>query len=448
MANRRVIVIGAGLAGLEAGRRLHAAGLDVLVLEREARAGGRAAPEVLAGTQLDPGGCVVRAGDAALRATLDDLGRADALELWPTGATAQSFDAALSPIDTTSFSGIAGIPGLRWRDAWRAPRLERLTDRFGLLLDAAAPERAARLDDRSVGDFARLYFGARALDRWVGPQITHATLLDPEQTSRVAFLLRGAPGLNAAHGSLRGGVGRLVTHLVERVPTRCGVAVEAIEASAQGRLRVHSAVRFAGDEDAVDAVVLATPAAAALAIAGALLVPAERAFLETAAAIPAIALSVTLRDAMTDAPRRIIVPAAERSPLAAIAVTPVDDETTPNGVGTIVTLLAQRHYAIRSFDAPSEAIEKDLLGAAARWLPALELDPVASHLSRWSSGFPAFGVGRYREIGHFHEIQRDRRRQGRRVYFAGDHLVTPSFDGALASGARAARAVLTDLGGR
>ncbi len=445
MGNGRVIVVGAGFAGLEVARRLAGAGVDPLVVEQEPQVGGRAASERLGGVLVDAGGCVVRAGDLALREMLAGAGLESMLELWPAGAVMQARDGALAPIDATSFSGIAAIPGMGRVAGWRAPRLERLTDRFARLLDATAPEQAARLDDRSVADFARLYFGTRALERWIEPRLAHASSLDAEQTSRVAFLLRGGPGPGAALGTLRGGAGALASRLAESVAVRRGIAVRAIEAAAGGRMRVRASERFAGDEDEFDAVVIATPAASALALAGAFLLPAERSFFEQARTLPSVSLVVALRERLEDAPRRVLVPAAERSPLAAIGVCSLDAPATPNGVGSIVTLLARAPYAAGAIDSSSQAIEKDLLGAATRWLPALDRSPVITQVARWRAGIPAFDVGRYRAIRHFFEIQRDLRRGGRRLYFAGDHLVTPSIDGALASGARAARAVLTDL---
>jgi len=50
-----VLVVGAGLAGLNAARLLHEAGLDVLVLEREPQVGGRVRTDTVDGFTLDHG---------------------------------------------------------------------------------------------------------------------------------------------------------------------------------------------------------------------------------------------------------------------------------------------------------------------------------------------------------------------------------------------------------
>ena len=58
---------------------------------------------------------------------------------------------------------------------------------------------------------------------------------------------------------------------------------------------------------------------------------------------------------------------------------------------------------------------------------------------------PQFEVGRYRDIARFERVQAAQRARGRRVYFAGDYLVGPSWNQALLSGQRAAEAIDADF---
>ena len=88
------------------------------------------------------------------------------------------------------------------------------------------------------------------------------------------------------------------------------------------------------------------------------------------------------------------------------------------------------------------------------WTPSSSVFAGARGVSEWSRLYrlpratPRFDVGRYREIARFESVQLDQRRSGRRLYFAGDYLMDPSWNGALLSGQRAARAVHADLSGR
>ena len=61
-------------------------------------------------------------------------------------------------------------------------------------------------------------------------------------------------------------------------------------------------------------------------------------------------------------------------------------------------------------------------------------------------GGPFFGVGGDRRLANFARVKLDRRGLGRRVYWAGDYLSAPGFEAATGSGARAADALLSDLG--
>lgn len=86
-----VVVVGAGLAGLHAARRLAEAGVEVLVLEARDRVGGRTWSHTLPdGTVVERGGEFIAPDDAVLRGLCDELG----LELVPHGF---SFDRRPTP---------------------------------------------------------------------------------------------------------------------------------------------------------------------------------------------------------------------------------------------------------------------------------------------------------------------------------------------------------------
>ena len=70
----RVLVIGAGAAGLAAASRLAAAGADVTVLERDSRPGGRLRGGRGDGFTREPGAQVLSSGDRALRTLLAETG--------------------------------------------------------------------------------------------------------------------------------------------------------------------------------------------------------------------------------------------------------------------------------------------------------------------------------------------------------------------------------------
>ena len=71
---RDVAVIGAGLSGLAAARRLHAAGRDVIVLEARDRVGGRTYSVDFGGARVDLGGQWIGPTQNRVRELVDELG--------------------------------------------------------------------------------------------------------------------------------------------------------------------------------------------------------------------------------------------------------------------------------------------------------------------------------------------------------------------------------------
>ena len=138
----------------------------------------------------------------------------------------------------------ARIPGLRPHQALRLLRLPRLIRRFAEHLDPAAPERAAAHDDRSLADFARLYFGASVLDRWLGPYLASRSLGEAEDTSRVLFLLRYVAELDAHRGTLRSPLAVLWQAVGDQLGVQCRSETHSVEPAASGALVVNA--RIAG----------------------------------------------------------------------------------------------------------------------------------------------------------------------------------------------------------
>jgi protoporphyrinogen oxidase len=116
----------------------------------------------------------------------------------------------------------------------------------------------------------------------------------------------------------------------------------------------------------------------------------------------------------------------------------------PDGRG-LAFLRATGAFSRATFDAPDEAVCKELLAALVQLFPGAASAVLFSRVFRVERAQPCFGVGRYRAIANFERIQSELRAEGRRLYFAGDYLMDPSFEGAIASAHRVADAVVRDL---
>ena len=318
--------------------------------------------------------------------------------------------------------------------------------RYAAQLEPAAPELAAPLDDRSLHDFGRLYFGESVVERWMAPLV--GPLGESPDTSRALFLRRYPAHAEALLGLPRATLAEMVDAAVSRLTLLTGVEAVGIEPLAEGGLRVRASER--GRERALeaDAVVVATPAPEAARVAGGVLSSAEREGLARVRYSPRLALAIGLRRALHPHPRWLSLPRSAGGPLASVVLEPgVAGGRVPSGRG-LALLEARPDYAAAAESAPDDVLAKELQEAFEGLLAGARGAAAWTRLYRLPLVTPRFDVGRYREIAAFERVGADQRRSGRKLYFAGDYLMDPSWNGALLSGQRAARAVQADLEGR
>jgi phytoene dehydrogenase-like protein len=399
----QVVVVGAGLAGLSAAVRLDAAGCDVHVLEAGAHAGGRLATERIDGFVVDRGFQVLNTGYP--RAADLDLETLD-LGWFERGAVVRSDGRVHRVGDPRQRPG-------RLVDVLRAPlggprekaAIAAFTARAGYLPVARllrAPERTAEESLRRAG------VGDLALERFFRPVLA-GVLLERELTTSSRYLdllwrsfLRGAIGLPAQ------GMQAVGEQLAARLDP--------------GRLHLRTPVRSVrrgavatdGGPWHADAVVVATDPATASAL------------------LPGVA---------ADAPRQVtthlhVLPASPWSaPLIVLG--------EPGGqlVNTVVVSDAQPRYspddralvASSTLQPTRQADVRDEI-ARAHGVPrtALEHLTTVTVTGAQPAAVPPLRLRRPVDLGDG-------------LFVCGDHRDTPSIQGAMASGARTARAVLRVL---
>ena len=433
-----MLVVGAGLAGLSAAWRLVRAGCRVSVLEAGSRAGGRFAGERTQGYPLEAAPLLVSAGDRHLLGWIGELGLRDDLLPAKPVATAFAGRDGLRNVELRSLRDVARIPGVRRLHAWRLTRLPRLVARYGRALEPGGSA-AERLDDRSLADFARLYFGASVLEHWMAPVACAGSLGDPNEMSRVQFLQHyRAHGL-ARPGVLRGAIDEVFERAAAAVDLVLDCRVERLEPGPDGGFR---ALADDGRSFAGQAVVLAVPAPLCAQIAEPCLGAPERAFLAAVRYAPSFCLAAALFRPLVARARHVVVSSAARSPLGALLVEPgYRGGRVPAG-GATALLCASGDFAGAHSDAPSETLAKELVTEADRLWPGLAASIEFTSVFRQRFGAPRFDVGAYRAIARFQRVQADRLAAGRRLAFAGDYLVSPSPEGAVSSGASAAAALI------
>lgn len=247
-ADADLIVVGGGVAGLVAARRLALGGASVVLLEASDRLGGQVVPVSIAGVSLDAAAESYATRGGAVAALALELGLGDDLVVpSPAPAWLHRADGSAVPLPATGMLGIPGSPLARdvvraigRAAAWRAS------------LDRLLPARAGR-DAGSLGDLIRLRMGRGVVDGLVAPVVrgVHSKepyalpveVASPRLRAEIAATgslaaavrsLRAQAPAGSQIGGIRGGMHRLVTALEEDcrrlgVVIHTGVGVVVVE---------------------------------------------------------------------------------------------------------------------------------------------------------------------------------------------------------------------------
>ena len=407
MAEREVVVVGAGLAGLACASALHRAGRAVRVLEVSNGVGGRVRTDRVDGFQLDRGFQVLNTGYPEARRVLDldalDLRYFDsAVTIRRGGRLHRVANPLQAPTQAATLLG-APVDGVRGRLALAAYVARAATLPVGSLLrrdDVPGPQawHAAGIPDQVVRDVLTPFLTGVVLER---QPATSRRFLD----LMVRMFARGRTAVPAA------GMQAMPEQLAARLPAdavRLETAVEAVD---------RGVVVVDGREQPADVVVVATdPWTAHRLLPGLGAPPAARGVTtHYHAAPPGTAGRATLvvdADGSGVANSMVLTAAApeysrDGRDLVATSVVHDDSGPTPDGEA-LLSVLAELHE--RDTSAWQPVASYDLPHA----LPAM---PAPHPFRRPVQVAPG-------------------------VLVAGDHRDTSSIQGALVSGRRAAEAVL------
>jgi glycine/D-amino acid oxidase-like deaminating enzyme len=411
-----VIVIGAGLAGLRCAGLLAAHGLDVIVVEAADAVGGRQRTDIVDGFRLDRGFQVLNPAYPSLRRSVD----LDALALrsFPVGVRVRTADGIrelrhpvrhpLSIVGTLRSGLISG------RDAvalarWAAPALVRPLSRLAHndvtlheAWDAAGlrgPLRTAVLEPFLAGVLAE--------DRGETSNAFARQL--------VRYFALGRPGLPAQ------GIAAVPEQLAARARAagaqiRLGAAAERVSARGEG-----VQVEVAGGD--------AVRAARAVVAVGPDAVPGL-----TGLPRPATNGLQTWWFAAADAPTTSALLTVDGRGRGPVVNTVVMTHTVPSYAPAGRHLIAATCLLPRGSDPAAESDVRrhvsEIWGADVSAWQVIRRDNIVDALPAQPSPLIAPRSPRYAE----------------RLFVAGDHRDTASIQGALASGERAARAILSDAG--
>jgi oxygen-dependent protoporphyrinogen oxidase len=431
----RVIVVGAGIAGLTAAWRLQNAGYEVEVFERDAAPGGRMRSERHGDFVLDRGAQFIASGYRNLHGVARALGLSERIRPVATASNAIFRNGRLEP-------GDYGTPAALLHSRLLSPvarvRLARLVFelwRHRRILDPLHPERAAALDRDDLATWGRRIVGDEALEYLLAPAFSSTFDSDPEHLSG-AFALLALRFVASGFGlqAFEGGTGLLTRTLAQRLRVRLGWDVRSVESDARGA-RVAFVTPSGPREQEADAVVVAVPGSLVAGVCSGLTEDERSFFAEVRYARGGI-VHFLLDEPPESLPfYGVAFPRTAGLDLYGLAVDHHKPGAAPRGAGLINCAFTER-AAARLAGEPDDAWVSCALDALAA-TPVGKLEPRHAVLHRWDPMLTQFHAGYLPALAHF--LGREERSP--RLAFAGDYLVGPYTEAALTSGLRAANEV-------
>jgi oxygen-dependent protoporphyrinogen oxidase len=430
-----VVVVGAGVAGLAAARYLTRAGVRVIVLEKNAHAGGRLYTDVVDGFEIDAGAQFIANFCPHTLRLIRELGLQEDLVRIP-GASA-----------ILRAGRLYGVwPDLRLVFTGLISPLSKLTllKPLGPLLrhwgemDLHAFHRAHQLDTRSIASYVRQELNEEILEYVIQPPLTGIFYLAPEQASQALLFLLIKASLGVRIFTLRHGLGRLSEAMAADLLVHRNAEVVAVTPNEAGGYAVRAHIDGEERLFSADGVVCATPAAVVPDLFPNLNAQ-QRSFFEAIRYSLNITATIGVERRLPPAFYGLLFPRREGGHLAIAAIQSVKNPAQVPVGRDLVTLhsadLASRELWEKDDDAIRAILRSDLRQAGLAYDLGEEL---FCRTYRWRYAIPDFDVGHFKRLKQF----ADGEIETGRVVFAGDYLGGPFVEGAITSGLDAAHRLL------
>ncbi len=441
MTNQRIVVVGAGIAGLTAGYFLKEQGYHPVILEKSDRVGGRMSTDLVSGFTVDYGTQFLTDKFTLGVDLIKKLGLSR--ELIETsqhiGIVREGRIRILSATDALSAlrTGILSLSG--WlRFAYRGYRLLAKTRSMSLEQFSAW----SSYDDVDAESWSNRYFGQEITDYAIEPPndvFYYQSLRDTSRavsvfTASLLFLKR------ARYMSLAGGINVLPQRMASGLDVRLNTPVRSMSIDDVGiELHTDNGQVFA------DRAILATTASASRRL---FKEPSniERELLSTPYS-SAIVVAIAVNDSFSIASEvaglfGIIIPEKERDIINAIG----------NGdLGQKDGSRATRGKLLMAFlsgEASSRMIDwndGDVLAAALRetekYLPGVSANLLFTKIYRWREAAAMSPPGRIKNIARYRKAINP----SEKIFLAGDYMSFPCTEGAAESGKWAAETIVRNL---
>jgi oxygen-dependent protoporphyrinogen oxidase len=437
---KKVIVVGAGIAGLGAAYALQKQGIEVLVLESQPDPGGRMRSRQWRGAWLDLGGESLSSKDTGLMDLVSELGldhrKQDyyggdlAFEVWRGNRAHRiSFSRPMSFLTSTLFS-LGGKLGL----ARLLPDYIKQTRRNEPSgSDAYEPWRGAWADDESIESWLSRR-SPELLEYFAEPLFEYMCGYRPDEISKGWFLYGMTKHQNVRLLTFDEGLGLVTRTLAQRVDVETGARVTRV-AAGKSPVTVEWIQEGRTFEQEGDAVVVAVPGSKVLNLVEEL-DPERRRFFESVRYTPHDLPYFALSGEMEDLPALRYYPRKENRYITSIGY----DGAPTNPNVKFLRVFMKTGRILRLMDKSDGEVFREIEEQVSRYFPKAVARIDGRFVSRWREGLPLFYPGYLRALDRFRQLP-----PLRGIAFAGDYLAFASTGAAYQSGQRAASEILDQV---
>ncbi len=431
----RVVVIGAGIAGLTAAYRLQQSGHEVKVLEASDIVGGRMSTIQKDGYVLDLGAGTVTTRYKQMLALVDELGIRDDLVAY-NNAIGFLREGRVHTLRSGAPLSALTTPLMGLRSKLTAPRMFLDARKLAAKLDYSDLSKLSGSDTETVRSYADRRLTAELRDYVIDPTLRflYGGELDEYASTELFFLL--LTYLGGEMMSARSGIDFLARVLAGRVDVELDARVSNVEEGNDGVAVTWTRPGAADVVESADACVISLTAHQMAAIYPQL--DAERRSIVDGLVyndLWKVALGVS------PAPRQeatfVQIPSVEDRDLTGVIFEHNKGlGRAPEGCG-LLSAYAMPRWCHEHADDDDEKVASLIIERVAKLIPGVENKVDFHHVTRWHPALLMAKPGTWTSLAKFHRLTP---RTGR-VQFAGDYIGGTSTNSALASGQRAASIV-------
>jgi protoporphyrinogen/coproporphyrinogen III oxidase len=441
----RVVVVGAGVAGLAAGWRLQQQGCEVVVLEATDEVGGKTAAVRRDGFTLNTGATVLAGSYHAMRAIATEVGVGDQF-CDPPAVIGVVHAGRVHLIRTAGVGALVDFVRTRVLSARSKLKLVKVVRdllRSRTMVDYDRPDLRAQLDTQSVAQYCDAKLNAEICDNLLDPVLGGIYVVEGKRLSVADLWFTVWKVLLGGLLGYRGGMDFFARAVAAKLEVQTGAMVTGIAREADGA-RVSWTTPDGTHQDHVDGVVVTVPAPQVPSMFPEIDPELSRILTEDLHQ----ANFISIRFALSHRPStRAAVIVAGTGELGGISTISYEHHLSPGSTPPekgLIGVLLYSDWATTRLGMSDDDLVSEVLSSLRIVEPGIAGIVEFSHVTRWSPAALNALPGTHKNIAKVNRMIDPRDR----VQLAGDYMVLTSVNGSIMSGEAAAKRLSDSIFGR